>query len=44
MSHIFIIKLFICVCSVPLDIDKLGEEQKRKMTLQINKNSPMFFV
>ncbi|XP_012168271.2 protein argonaute-2 isoform X1 [Bombus terrestris] len=43
-AHLAAFRARALIHNVSLNIDKLGEEQRNKMTLQINKNSPMFFV
>ncbi|XP_017765394.1 PREDICTED: protein argonaute-2 [Eufriesea mexicana] len=43
-AHLAAFRARTLIQNVTLNLDNLREEQQRKMTLQINKNSPMFFV
>ncbi|XP_031370648.1 protein argonaute-2 isoform X1 [Apis dorsata] len=43
-AHLAAFRARALIHNIPLNIDNLQEEQRKKMTLRINKSSPMFFV
>ncbi|XP_060818743.1 protein argonaute-2-like isoform X1 [Bombus pascuorum] len=43
-AHLAAFRARALIHNVNVDVERLAEEQRKKMTLQINKSSPMFFV